>query len=166
MSNIFMRILNPSQAIETLLYAFRNQMDLGKKKLVFTLKHQDGFKDYCTGTVDEIFKSDFIKDIEYCDMLLLEHFPNNITGYIYFNDNINMETLSDMSVSMKDGCYFIIPRGTNPSYVIVKNHPMFSYTVYRNELISDSLFGNKANVLNNMCGKIDHIRGLYVTIKI
>lgn len=165
-ANIFMRVLNPKQALETLLYAFKNQMNLGKKKLTFTLKHQDGFKNYCTGTVDEVFKSGFVKDIEYCDLLLLEHYSETMTGYIIFNDNMSIETLSDMSMSLKDGSYFIISGGKTASYVIIKNHPLFSHTIYRNELISDSVFGNRASVLNNMCGKIDNIRGLYATINI
>lgn len=166
MANIFMRVLNTGQALETLLYAFRNQMELGKKILTYTLKHNDGFKDYCSGTVDEVFNSDFMKDIEYQDIILLEHFSKQTNGYIHFNDNVGIDTLADMAKLMADGCHFIIPRGVKPSYVTIKNHPMFSYTVYRNELISDSIFGNKASILNNMCGKIDHKKGMYATINI
>lgn len=166
MGSIFVRVLDDKSAFETLLYVFANQVHLGKKVLTFSLKHRDGYKEWCRGSVDKVFKDELMDDIEYGDLLILEHHDSIIDTYINFNDQVDMEMLVLLASKMKRGCYFTMPRGNPYVYVTIKDYPMSSYTINKNEIISDNLFGSTASVMNNMCGKFDHLRGLFVTKQI
>ncbi len=165
-ANIFMNVSNQSRAVETLLYVFRNQMGMGKKSLTLTMKHRDGYKEFCRGSIDKVFKDEMVGDIEYGDLLLLEHYNDDHRGYIFLNDDISIDVLADIGKKMGDCCYFVLPRGNTFAFFIIKNSPMASYTIYQNDIISDSIFGNTAAILNNVCGKIDHGRGMYAMMKI
>ncbi len=166
MASIFMRVLDQQKALETLMYVFQNQMKLGKHVLTFTFKHRDGFKEWCRGSIDEVFKGELVKDIEYGDLVLLEHYDSFAHSYIHFNEKIDLEHLANLSKSMHKGAHFIMPRGNEVAYFVIKDYPMASYTVCRNEIISDQVLGNKAYILNNACGKIDHLRGIYKMLTI
>lgn len=166
MGNIFMRVLNEKIALETLLYVFKNQMKWGKKNLTFTLKHRDGYKEWCGGSIDEVFKNHILKDIEHGDLLLLNHYDNYECSYIYFNDKIDIKSFADLSLSMKCGAHFIIPKGNKPVYFVIKDYPMSVYTIDKNEIISNEMLGQHCYIYNNMYGEIDYVRGVYTTITI
>jgi len=164
MATIFMRVLNQPRALETLLYVFKNQMKWGKKHLTFTLKHSDGYKEWCKGSIDEVFKHQIMKDIEYGDLILLEHHDSFVHSYVHFNDKVELNVLSELALSMSRGAHFIVPRGNGMVYFVIKEYPMSHYALDKNEIISDEVVGNTSYILNNMCGKIDHLRGIYATL--
>ena len=165
-ANIFMNVSNQSRAVETMIYVFRNQMSMGKKSITFAMKHRDGYGEFCSGSIDKVFKDKMIGDIEYGDLLLLEHYDDNHRRYIFVNDDITVDVLADIGKRMGDYCYFLLPKGNTFALFFIKNNPMASYTIYQNDIISDSIFGNTAAILNNVCGKIDHCRSMYAMMKI
>ncbi len=166
MASIFMRVLDERAVLETLVYVFKNQMRLGKKHLTFTLKHRDGYKEWCRGSIDEVFKHHVVKDIEYGDLVLLEHYNDIVHPYIHFNDKMDVLVLADLSASMTQGAHYIFPKGNDVVYFVIKDQPMASYRIEKNEIISDEVFGKTAHIINNVCGKIDHLRGVYATLKV
>lgn len=165
MANIFMMVNNQPAALETLLYVFKNQMELGKKLLVLTIKHRDGYKEYCRGGVDKVFMSGMLRDIECGDLILLEHYNEKINNFVIINEELDIVELKRMSQCMANGSYFMIPKGGIFVYFLMKNCPMASYTINKNDIISDQLIGNTAAILNNICGKIDFPRGMYATMR-
>ncbi len=161
-----MRVLNEPKALETILYVFKNQMKLGKKNLTLTLKHRDGYKEWCRGSIDEVFKHHVVKDMEYGDLVLLEHYDSLVHSYIHFNDKMDVLTLADLSASMTRGAHYIFPKANDLVYFVIKDQPMSSYQIEKNEIISDEIFGKTAHIMNNICGKIDHLRGVYATLTV
>lgn len=154
-----MSVQNEIMALETLLFVFQNQMELGKNKLSLTLKHKDCTKDYVIGNIDKVFKSDVIEEIESGDMILLEHFDSFRTDTsMYLESEIHgidsLGALVDIGKNINKCCQFVLPKGNNLAYFLIKDYPMFRYTIYRNEFMSEELFGKHASVVNNMAGKI------------
>jgi len=82
-----------------------------------------------------------------------------------FGDKMDVQGLKDMGSYMNDGAYFMMTKGNTFTYFIIKNNPLMSYTFNKNDIISDRILGNKAAVLNNICGKIDFTRGMYATMR-
>jgi len=168
MANIFMRIKNQKNALECLIYIFRAQMMLGKRNLCLTVKHSDDDIEYIKGNVDTVFASSLANGIEYGDLVLLEHSnARTISDYIYPIGEPN--SLFGLSESMKniDSCSnFIIPKGNASVYYIIKNKPMNKYTVFKNEIISDRMIGPRADIINNMCGRINFTQGIFNTLNI
>ena len=166
MAMIFIRVSNRAKALETMLYVFKNQMNLGTKSLIFTMKHRDGYREYCRGSVDDIFKNEMMVDIEQGDLLLLEHYGDSSNRFIFFNEDVSIESLSNIAKKTSSCCQFILPRGNTFAYFMIKEWPMMSYILEGNDIISDSLLGNAAAILNNICGKLDFSRGIYATLRI
>ena len=168
MATIFMRILNKACALETLLYVFKEQMNLGQRHLVLTLKHRDGFSEYIKGNIDTVFNSELAGEIEFGDLVLLEH--TNIKGFqefVHLSGNIeSLSTLSNAASNISSCAYFLMPKGNTTIFFVIKECPMAKYVVLNNEIISENLFGKKANILNNICGKIDYQKGIYNTLAI
>ena len=161
-----MSVQNELMALETLLYVFQNQMELGKSKLTLTLKHRDGVKEFISGNIDRVFKSDLIGEIETGDMVLLEHFDGIRTAnLIPFEKEVDsLGTLVDMSKSIETCCQFIIPKGNDVVYFLIKDHPMARYTIFRNEIFSDKVFGKCVYIMNNITGKIRAGNGVSATL--
>ncbi len=163
MATIFMSVLNELMALESLIYVFRNQMELVKIKLSLTLKHKDGHRDYSFGNIDKVFKSELIGEIECGDMILLEHYNNIHPGNcLYIEGEVDsLGTLVDLGKNMDNCCHFMMPKGNDVAYFLIKNYPMFRFNLYRNEFISEKIFGkNNASIVNNMTGKIRSGNGI------
>ena len=161
-----MRVLNVKTALETLLYVFQNQMEMGKKSLILTLKHRDGYVEYCRGNIDSVFKNELVGDIECGDLLLLEHYNDVENRLTFFDNNIGMHALAEIASKLTSCCNFIVPRDGTFVYVMIKDCPMSSYSIRNNDVISSMLYGNAGSILNNVCGKIDSPRGFYATIRL
>ncbi len=132
-------------------------MEMGKNKLSLTLKHKDGVKECMFGNIDKVFKSDLIGEIEWGDLILLEHF-NDIRSdnCLYVEEEVDsLGTLVDIGKTVDNCCHFILPKGNNVAYFLIKNYPMFKYTIYNNEFITEKIFRRtNISVVNNMAGKI------------
>jgi len=168
MGSIFMRVNNPVNALETLLYAFKNQIELGKRHLSLTIKHRDGINSFSIGTVDEVFNGNVVKDIELGDLVLLEHTNDTyIKNHMHLSTRLTSLYMLKESVENISTCsFFIIPKGIDEAYFIFKNSPMARYTVYRNEIISDKVLMKELGtvIMNNICGKINYHSGVYNTL--
>lgn len=157
---ILIHVQNTKEAFELLLYTYQNQMHLGQEYLSLMIKHDDGLLEKCKGSIDHVFKSEIVRDIEIEDLILLEH-----------SDIISETAITDLSCSSVDElirsvqntnqcCGFIFPPNTNKVFFAIKDHPMARYTLRNNEVISDLTYGNKSSIINNMCGELNTRQGL------
>lgn len=163
MASILMRILDPKTYLESLIYTFQNQMVLGHKILGLTIKYKDGERHWLRGTIDTIFKSECLKNLDYGDLILLEHAKSvvDISKHTYHSMLISSDKeLIELSKDWSSGCNFIIQNQNLTTYYIVKDYPMNIYSVQGNEIISERLFGRAAKILNNSCGKIHNYNGI------
>ena len=163
MATILMRIRNEKTYLESLLYVFQNQMKLGHNILSLTIKYKDGERTQMGGTIDSIFKSPIISNLEYGDLVLLEH-GNSVTD-VCAHTNYSVFICSDKELELlskhwKPGCYFIIQQKNLLTYYIINEYPMYLYNVQGNEFISENLLGNSGMILNNSCGKIHNFTGI------
>ena len=167
MAKIIITVKNQLIILETLLYIFKKQMNLGSNFLIFVLKHKDGSRNWSIGGVDHIFKGELIKEIETGDILMLEHCNNRMESNFtstWVKSNITIESV--IKFSKETCCDFYFPKGNNNVFFVIKNYPMMEYKIENNEIISDKLYGNTAKIVNNMCGKMETEKGIVSRINI
>jgi hypothetical protein len=154
MASILLRVKNPKTYLESLIYVFQNQMILGHKILGLTIKYKNGERHWLRGNVDSIFKSSCLKNLEYGDLILLEH------GTYYTQIISSDNELIELSKDWGSGCNFIIQNQNLTTYYIISDYPMNLYDVWGNEVISERVFARKARILNNICGRIHNYSGI------
>ncbi len=168
MASILIRVFNKLLIFETLLYVFREQISFGKEFLSFTVKHRDGTREYVKGTCEVVFNSELVKDIEVGDLILLEHTDfRSVQDSLYLPSSLeSIDVLIESVKNINTCAYFLIPKDNTSVFFIIKNYPMSKYILYCNEIISLRVIGRTCTIMNNVCGKIDYPRGVFISQKI
>jgi len=163
MAEIFMRVLNPNTALETLLYVFKNQMNLGRKKLCVVISSLDGMMDWSVGSIDTVFKSDILQSTRQGDLIILEHYNIQPINIFHYKEPNDLYSLIDLSNEIETCSHFFNPKNNSISFIF-KNCPMARYQIAGNEIISEKIYGKKADIMNNIVGRISN--GIFSTMKI
>jgi hypothetical protein len=164
-----MHISTTQTALETLLHAFHSQMNAGCRSLSLSIKHSDGTNQWIRGNLDMVFGSDILLDMEYHDLVILEHYNDKgAESTTWINSNTTLNTLIDM-YNDQEFCLMGALASNGPhAYFLFKNEPMMRYKLLGNEVISMFVPTGAAqvSVMNNISGKLTCDRGLSHMIKL
>jgi hypothetical protein len=164
-----MHINSEKTALETLLHSFRFQMGSGYRLMALSLKHPDGTRQWIRGSLDNVFRGDIIADMEYHDLIVLEHYNDKITPSISCIDrDISLQTLVEMHSDQEICSMGTVAKDGPNAYFLFKNDPMSRYTLLGNEVISHSIptGATSVSIMNNICGKLTCDRGVSHFIKL
>jgi len=169
MSLLMMHISTTQTALETLLHVFHSQMNGGYKNLSLSIKHVDGTNQWVRGNLDTVFGSDIILDMEYHDLVILEHYNDrSATSTTWLNGNTTLATLIDMYSDQEYCIMATLASGGPHAYFIFKNEPMSRYKLLGNEVISFFVpnGATQVSIMNNISGKLTCDRGLSHMMKL
>jgi hypothetical protein len=169
MGLVMMHISNQKTALETLLHAFHSQMNMGYKYIELTIKHLDGTTQWVRGDLDLVFRGDYVRDIEYHDLIVFQHFTKkDETSINWLGRDFTLNSLIDMHADKDSVIMGTVSREGPYAYFLFKNDPMTRYMLLGNEVISNMMpsGGLQGSILNNISGKLTCERGLSHMIRL